>query len=305
MSRFLSYLPNVVSRTIIAGFFHFRAWRTVGFRGFHSKMDFNAMSDISVKIVPVLSDNYMYLVIDNQTKDAAIVDPMDTTHVENAVKEHGVQLKYILTTHHHYDHCGLNESLVKRIATLKWPAVKVYGGDDRIPALTDKIGDGDTISLGAHTIKCIFTPCHTTGHICYYIETAGGDKAVFTGDTLFSAGCGRFFEGNATQMHHALIEKLSKLPDDTKVYCGHEYTLANLGFCSRVEPDNLDIKNKIESAKNKRESDLPTIPSTIGEEKLINVFMRVHVPAVQKHTKTSDEISTMQALRNEKNNFIS
>lgn len=107
---------------------------------------------------------------------------MDITHVENAVKEHGVQLKYVLTTHHHYDHCGLNESVVKRIATLKWPAVKVYGGDDRIPALTDKIGDGDTISLGAHTIKCIFTPCHTTGHICYYIETAGGDKAVFTGN---------------------------------------------------------------------------------------------------------------------------
>lgn len=106
---------------------------------------------------------------------------MNSTLVESAVKEHGVQLKYILSTHHHYDHCGLNENLVNRISTLKWPPVRVYGGDDRIPALTDKIGDGDTITLGAHTIKCIFTPCHTTGHICYYLETSGGDRAVFTG----------------------------------------------------------------------------------------------------------------------------
>lgn len=137
--------------------------------------------------------------------------------------------------------------------------LKVYGGDDRIGALTDKVKQDDVIRLGNLTIRCLFTPCHTTGHICYYLESANADKAVFTGDTLFLGGCGRFFEGTAEQMHSALIGKLSLLGNDTQVYCGHEYTLQNLAFGQHVEPNNADIANKISWAKTQRGNNLPTV----------------------------------------------
>lgn len=135
----------------------------------------------------------------------------------------------------------------------------MYGGDDRIGALTDKVKQDDEIRLGKLTIRCLFTPCHTTGHICYYIDSANGERAVFTGDTLFSAGCGRFFEGNATDMTAALIGKLSLLPNDTNVYCGHEYTLQNLAFAKHVEPNNQEIVKKIEWAKKMRIENTPTV----------------------------------------------
>lgn len=173
----------------------------------------------------------------------------------SAVSDQAVQLKCVLTTHHHWDHAGGNQKLVSKFNQ----PLKVFGGDDRIEALTDKVTDNDVLSLGKLNIRCLFTPCHTTGHICYYIETPSGQRAVFTGDTLFSGGCGRFFEGTPPQMHTALIGKLSQLPDDTEVYCGHEYTLQNLAFGAHVEPNNEDIKQKIEWAKKLRSSNLPTV----------------------------------------------
>lgn len=142
------------------------------------------------------------------------------------------------------------------------------------------------------------------GHICYFVETPAQDyKTVFTGDTLFLGGCGRFFEGTAEQMYAALIEKLSKLPDETKVFCGHEYSLQNLKFGSHVEPDNETILKKIEWSKAKREANEPTVPSTIAEEKEINPFMRVHSSGVQKFAKSSDPIETMSILRKIKDTF--
>ncbi|XP_031641216.1 hydroxyacylglutathione hydrolase, mitochondrial isoform X2 [Contarinia nasturtii] len=257
------------------------------------------MSDFSVEILPALQDNYMYLIIDNKTREAVVVDPVDPERVLTAVSDQAVQLKSILTTHHHWDHAGGNEKLVSKFSK----SLKVYGGDDRIGALTDKVKQDDEIQLGNLTIRCLFTPCHTTGHICYYIDSPNGDRAVFTGDTLFSGGCGRFFEGNATDMHAALIGKLSALPNDTSVYCGHEYTLQNLAFAKHVEPSNQDILKKIDWAKKMRTDNIPTVPSTIGEEKLINPFMRVNQVSVQQHTGKTDEISTMAAIRKEKDNF--
>lgn len=135
----------------------------------------------------------------------------------------------------------------------------MYGGDDRIGALTDKVKQNDEIRLGNLTIRCLFTPCHTTGHICYYIDSPKGQRAVFTGDTLFQGGCGRFFEGTATDMHAALLGQLSKLPDDTNVYCGHEYSLQNLAFGKYVEPNNQDILKRIELCTKMRTDNLPTV----------------------------------------------
>ncbi|XP_047995098.1 hydroxyacylglutathione hydrolase, mitochondrial isoform X2 [Leguminivora glycinivorella] len=255
---------------------------------------------MDVKILPALQDNYMYLIIDNATREAAIVDPVDPNSVLMAVKEHNVNLTSVLTTHHHWDHAGGNENLVKMI-----PNLTVYGGDDRIGALTNKVQHQSKFNIGNLNVQCLFTPCHTAGHICYFVSTPeeGSDPAVFTGDTLFLGGCGRFFEGTADQMYRALIEILSKLPDQTKVFCGHEYTLQNLKFASYVEPENEEVKKKIAWSESKRGEGRPTVPSTIGEEKLYNPFMRVTVPAVMRHAKATDAIQAMKAIRQEKDNF--
>lgn len=197
----------------------------------------------------------MLQLIDNKTKAAAVVDPVDPEAVLAAVKKFGVNLTTVLTTHHHWDHAGGNAKLVEQFAKLK-PGAKlaVYGGDDRIGALTNKVGQGDALTIGELSIKCLFTPCHTTGHICYYVEApaAANKRCVFTGDTLFLAGCGRFFEGTAAQMYAALIEKLSALPDDTLVFCGHEYSLQNLAFAQQIEPNNVNVQKKMQWAKAQR-----------------------------------------------------
>lgn len=152
--------------------------------------------------------------------------------------------------------------------------------------------------------RSIFTFVYFQGHICYFVQTPARDnKAVFTGDTLFLGGCGRFFEGTAEQMHSALIGKLSKLPDETNVFCGHEYSLQNLKFGAHVEPDNNTIREKIDWSKAKREAGEPTVPSTIAEEKLINPFMRVETQAVQAFAKSTDAIETMTTIRKIKDTF--
>ena len=166
---------------------------------------------MKIRILPALSDNYMYLLVDNDTKEAAIVDPVDPDSVIKAVEEEGVKLTTLLTTHHHWDHAGGNADLIKRV-----PGLTVFGGDDRIDGVTRMVKHGDELKVGSLNIQCIFTPCHTTGHICYYV-TKNTDKAVFTGDTLFLGGCGRFFEGTAPQMYEALVKKLGTLPGETKV----------------------------------------------------------------------------------------
>nr|CAD7397532.1 unnamed protein product [Timema cristinae] len=265
-------------------------------------------------------------IIDEATKEAAIVDPVAPETVVSAVKSEGVKLTTVLTTHHHWschrylsrDHAGGNESLVKQVSGLQ-----VCGGDDRIGALTRKVSHGDQLKVGQLSVRCLFTPCHTSGHICYFVESAGHPPAVFTGDTLFIAGCGRFFEGTPDQMYKALVETLSELPDETvsctlietcgqlhsgtvsnlRVFCGHEYTVQNLKFAQHVEPNNQDIKDKMSWAQMKRAKTEPTVPSTIGQEKKINPFVRVLEPQVQNHAGQSDPIATMGFIRREKDNF--
>jgi hydroxyacylglutathione hydrolase len=258
------------------------------------------MASMSVKILPALQDNYMYMIVDKATNNAAIVDPVDPDSVIRAVEESGVKLEKVLTTHHHWDHAGGNESLV---AKFKANPLEVYGGDDRIGALTKKVGQDDSFKIGELSVRCLFTPCHTTGHICYLVTAPDGEEAVFTGDTLFLGGCGRFFEGTADQMYSALIEKLSALKDETKVFCGHEYSLQNLKFAKHCEPDNQDVLAKIAWSEARRAEKQPTVPGSIGEEKKINPFMRVNEAAVQRHAGTSEGIATMAAIRKEKDTF--
>lgn len=292
-------VPDRITQRAIAVYFTVEAWSKIGLRGFHSSEKIVDQNTMKVRILPALSDNYMYLLMDPATKEAAIVDPVDPESVISAVAEEGVTLTTLLTTHHHWDHAGGNADLIKKV-----PGLTVLGGDDRIDGMTDKVGHGHEVRVGGLTVRCLLTPCHTSGHVCYYV-TQDKDKAVFTGDTLFLGGCGRFFEGTAPQMHAALGSVLGELPEETLVYCGHEYSLQNLAFGAHVEPSNQVIKDKISWCEQQRAlvPAQPTVPSTILEEKAINPFMRVSEPTVLAHTGTSDPIETMAALRLEKDTF--
>lgn len=257
---------------------------------------------MKIELLPALQDNYMYLLIDEDTKECAAVDPVEPEKVLAAVNSSGVKLTSVLTTHHHWDHAGGNEKLVE-LAKNSNINLTVYGGDDRIGALGKKVSHGDRFKIGSLDVECLFTPCHTAGHICYYVTGSADTPAVFTGDTLFVAGCGKFFEGSPDQMYKALIEILGKLPGNTRVFCGHEYTVNNLKFAAHVEPGSSIIAEKLTWAKAQQSKGLTTIPSTIDEEKQINPFMRVKDSNVQSCMKTTDPVETMGALREAKNNF--
>ncbi|KAL7633617.1 UNVERIFIED_CONTAM: hypothetical protein RMT77_016150 [Armadillidium vulgare] len=297
-----SVLPERAVQGITAAYFKANSWYNLGSGKYHSTQELVTYSKMKVNILPALSDNYMYLLIDDTTKEAAIIDPVEPKTVIKAVQEAGVTLTTVLTTHHHWDHAGGNADLVAQFPS----KLKVLGGDDRIKALTQKVSHGDTLSVGSLKIDCLFTPCHTQGHICYHVtntDDPSQQTAVFTGDTLFLGGCGKFFEGNATEMHRALIEILGTLPDNTHVYCGHEYAINNLLFGLHVEPNNAVLQDKLKWVKQRRKNEKPSVPSTIGEEKQINPFMRVNEPTVQQHTKTKGAVETMAALRAEKDKF--
>jgi len=292
-------LPLSFTQRATALYFKASALRDVGVRGFHSKQKLVIVASMRIRILPALSDNYMYLLVDEDTNEAAIVDPVHPDSVIKAVADENVNLTTVLTTHHHWDHAGGNKELISKVSGLH-----VIGGDSRIDGVTRMVKHGDELKVGGLNVKCFFTPCHTTGHICYYV-THGEERVVFTGDTLFLGGCGRFFEGTAEQMHEALVNILGVLPPDTKVFCGHEYSLQNLGFAAHVEPDNQYTKGKISWCKEQRSMTpaQPTVPSTIAEELLINPFMRVNQASVQTHTGQTDAVETMRALRAEKDNY--
>ncbi|KAK9811025.1 hypothetical protein WJX73_007364 [Symbiochloris irregularis] len=226
--------------------------------------------------VPMLSDNFAYLLIDSQGTTAA-VDPVEPEKILQAAEREGVKVTTILTTHHHWDHAGGNEKFAELA-----PGITVIGGvNDKVAACTQTVKDDEHITIGQIKIQCIETPFHTQGHICYFCEESGsGDKIVFTGDTLFIAGCGRCFVGTPEQMYSALVGKLSKLPKDTQVYCGHEYTLSNLKFAIKADGANQAVKDKLDWAQRQRDAGHATIPSTIGEELATNPFFRCEDPAV-------------------------
>lgn len=249
-----------------------------------------------IRQIPILMDNYAHLLVCESTNRAGVVDPAQPDVVAAAIEAEGVELTHILVTHHHWDHSGGNLEMKKR-----FPSATVVGAAadaDRIPALDHPVAGGDSFAIGDIDVSVLFVPCHTRGHIAFL-----ADDALFCGDTLFVAGCGRFFEGDAEQMNQALNGVFAALPDSTRVFCGHEYTVSNLNFASTIEPDNAAVASKAEWAKAEIAAGRSTVPSTIGEERTYNPFMRVHLEAVQRALDAADPVSAMAALREKKNTF--
>lgn len=222
---------------------------------------------MQVSIIPCLKDNYAYIVRAEGAMVCAVVDACEAGPVERALDELGLPLGAILSTHHHADHVGGNETLVRR-----FPGIPVFGSTHdrgRIPAQNQFVDDGDPIDVVGLTFRCLLIPGHTLGAVAY-----AGHGAVFTGDTMFAAGCGRLFEGTPAMMYESLHHKLGALPDETLVYFGHEYTANNLRFAAVIEPDNPHVTEKAERVAAARARGDYTAPSTIGEERLTNPFMR-------------------------------
>ncbi|KAL9239889.1 hypothetical protein vseg_014167 [Gypsophila vaccaria] len=252
-------------------------------------------------IISCLQDNYSYLIVDEKTDEGALVDPVEPEKILEFAKHQGVDVKLVLTTHKHWDHAGGNNKVKELL-----PGIKIYGGSvDDVEGCTNKVDNGDKISLGADTnILCLHTPCHTLGHISYYVTGLEQEiPAVFTGDTLFVAGCGKFFEGTAEQMYQSLCVTLASLPKPTEVYCGHEYTVKNLQFALTVEPENTKIVEKMEWAQKKRKTGLPTVPSTIGVELEINPFMRVDISELQAKVGCNSPVEALREIRKMKDNW--
>lgn len=219
--------------------------------------------------IPLLADNYGYLLIEPTGKRAAIVDCSEAGPVLAEVGRRDLRLEAVLSTHHHFDHVGGNQEVAAAI-----PGIRVLGSRAdlaRVPALTEPLDDGQEFDVLGVRGKAIFIPAHTSGHLAYYFADEG--PSVFSGDTLFAAGCGRLFEGSPAQMMSSL-GKLAALPDSTKVWCGHEYTAKNLAFAHELEPGNADIASKLERIRALRAAGKPTVPSTIAEEKRTNPFLR-------------------------------
>ncbi|KAH8664028.1 beta-lactamase-like protein [Xylariales sp. PMI_506] len=244
------------------------------------------------------SNNYAYLVVDDKSKDAVIIDPAHPEEVapvlKEAIRKGDINLTAIVNTHHHWDHAGGNQELLKDLGNEKLPII----GGKECAGVTKTPPNGEAFQLGSITIKGLYTPCHTQDSICWYLQD-GEDRVVFTGDTLFHGGCGKFFEGTAAEMHKALNKTLASLPDDTKVYPGHEYTKSNVKFGISVLQNDAIKKLQTFADENKETQG----KFTIGDEKAHNVFMRVDDPVIQKATGETDPVEVMAKLREMKNNF--
>ncbi len=228
-----------------------------------------------IEIVPALSDNYVYLAHDAAGGATAVIDPAEAAPVMAALERRDWQLTHILNTHHHFDHIGGNAELVERYgATLVGPRAD----SARIPGLDVEVGDGDSYTVGGQTARVFDVPGHTSGHIAFWFEDS---RALFCGDTLFALGCGRMFEGTPEQFWSSLA-KLRALPDDTRIYCGHEYTQSNARFALSVDPDNPALQAAARRIDSLRARGERTIPSELGEEKRANPFLRADEAAMQR-----------------------
>ena len=237
-----------------------------------------------VEIIPCLQDNYSYLVIDETNNTACVVDPSEALPIIDFISNKNINLKYILNTHHHFDHIGGNKDLKKKY---NLTVVGFKGDKNRIPEIDILVEDNEIWKADNFEARIFHIPGHTNGHISFFFHK---DKFVFTGDTLFSLGCGRIFEGTYQEMFNSL-DKIKNLPKDTKVYCGHEYTLQNSKFCIKHDSNNLNLKKKISEINNKIKNNLPTVPTTIKEELECNIFLR------------ANDLESFSKLRDLKDNF--
>ena len=239
---------------------------------------------MKIEIIPCLQDNYSYLIIDETNNNACVIDPSEANPIIKYLEENKIKLKFILNTHHHHDHVGGNKRLKEKYGA----RVLGYQGDKkRIPEIDIQLKDQETWIYENFEAKIIHIPGHTLGHIGFYFYK---EDSVFTGDTLFSLGCGKIFEGTYTQMFNSLM-KLKALPQNTKIFCGHEYTRQNSKFCISQDQNNEKLKAKINEIEIKIKNGLFTIPSTIKEELECNIFLR------------SNNLETFSKLRDLKDNF--
>ena len=253
---------------------------------------------MNIEIIPCLKDNFSYLIKDNQTNTVAIIDPSEFDPCDEKINQKYKKLDFILNTHHHFDHVGGNTELKRKYGS------KILGFErdrKRIPEIDILLKDGQEFKIGNLNFKTIFIPGHTSGHIAFYFEK---EKVVFTGDTLFSLGCGRVFEGTYQQMFDSL-NKIKNLPEDTKIYCGHEYTKNNLKFCVEFNPNNNYLKDKEKVITAKIKDKKPTIPSTIKDEIQTNIFLRYDDPDVKGtlNLKNASDLEIFTKLRDLKDNF--
>lgn len=246
--------------------------------------------------IPVLTDNYIYLLHDSGSGETAVVDPAVAEPVLAVLKQKGWQLTYILNTHHHSDHVGGNVELKRQTGC---QIIASEFDKHRIPSVDRGIKEHDVINLGTHSAQVIATAGHTSGHIVYYFAE---DNALFCGDTLFVMGCGRLFEGSAAELWQSL-QKLKALPPKTRVYCAHEYTQANGRFALTVEPDNIALQEKMIQVNELRANGLPTVPSTIGEELATNPFLRDLSSTLQAKFKGIAPVELFAKLRRLKDSF--
>eukprot|EP00347_Sterkiella_histriomuscorum_P010469 403376163 len=284
---------------------------------------------MNVFVIPMLQDNFCYYV--HRPEDLTkgfFVDVSQPQVLQQFMHKFGISKPtHIFTTHKHHDHSGGNADIKNT-----YPELEVVGGsNDNIPSCTLPVNDGDTLDIHGLKIKCMHTPCHTRGHILYYVEASTPslvdqeeskqasstdferskvhdyqllsniNRCVFTGDTLFIGGCGRFFEGKPEEMQSAMDRLSGDLPPDTKVFCGHEYTIKNLEFGMMAEPDNQDIINSMKHYQKLIDQGFHSVPSTISEEAAINVFMRTKQPSVKEACGLKDPVQCMQFLREYKN----
>lgn len=252
--------------------------------------------------LPVLSDNYIFLLHDRDRKEAAVVDPAVAEPVLQQLTSLGAELTAIFNTHHHSDHVGGNQQLIDR-----FPEVKVYGGAEdrgRIPGQQVFLQAGDRVNFADRTAEIFFVPGHTKAHIAYYFppNNPGETGELFCGDTLFAGGCGRLFEGTPTQMVASLAQ-LRNLPDNTRVWCAHEYTLKNLQFALTVDGDNPGLQQRLGEVKAARSRNEATIPSSIALEKSTNPFLRWDFPSLQSAANSQDSVQTFARLRGMKDRF--
>ena len=239
---------------------------------------------MKIEIISCLQDNYSYLIIDETNDTACIVDPSEAQPVIEVIEKKNIKLKYILNTHHHYDHIGGNKELKKKYNA----NVVGYKNDaHRIPEIDTLVENDQIWKAQNFEAKIFHIPGHTSGHICFYFFK---ENFLFTGDTLFSLGCGRIFEGTYQEMFNSL-KKIKNLPENTNIYCGHEYTLQNSKFCIKYDPNNTNLKNKIEDIKTKIKNNVPTVPSTLKDEVKCNIFLK------------ANDLKTFSKLRDLKDNF--
>lgn len=257
---------------------------------------------MEIQRIPVLTDNYIFVLHDPKQKVAAVVDPTVAKPVIECLDRLDARLIAIFNTHHHSDHVGGNKQLLNR-----FPELCVYGGLEdrgRIPKQQVYLKEGDTVEFAERTGKVFFVPGHTRGHIAYYFPptTAGRTGELFCGDTVFAGGCGRLFEGTPTQMVES-IAKLRQLPDNTRVWCAHEYTLNNLKFALTVDSGNVDLQARYQQVQQMRSRGDATVPSLLGMEKQTNPFLRWDTPAIQAAAGIKEPARVFGRIRGKKDQF--